>query len=179
MHQKYNAFFYLFKKYNLTSLCLDFFCAAKAHRARSFVGQRFSYMLRGHAVIAKTWVPENTNRKQKPKPQTKQKDPAKEVPRKLGEKVKLTRPKPLRAKQLLPPTTHKVSLHSSSRLRPCSISYHWALTSQGKISYCCACMGSSRTSASTLRLYTPCLVCHTCATLCSCWWIHFHEFASA
>jgi len=124
MHQKYKAFFYLFKKYNLTSLCLDFFCAAIADRARSFVGQRFSYMLRGHAVIAKTWVPENTNRKQKPKPQTKQKDPAKEVPRKLGEKVKLTRPKPLRAKQLLPPTTHKVSLHSSSRLRPCSISYH-------------------------------------------------------
>ena len=71
-----------------------FFCAI-ADRARSLVGQRFSYVLRGHAVIAKTWVPENTNRKQKPKPQTKQQDPAKEVPRELGEKVKLTRPKPL------------------------------------------------------------------------------------
>ena len=109
MHQKYKAFFYLFKKYNLTSLCLDFFCAAIADRARSFVGQRFSYMLRGHAIIAKTWLPENTNRKQKPKPQKKQKDPAKEVPRKLGEKVKLTRPKPLPSAVLL---KEKVTSHS-------------------------------------------------------------------
>jgi len=43
-------------------------------------------MLRGHAVIAKTWVPENTNRKQKPNPQTKQtkqQNPTKKIPREL------------------------------------------------------------------------------------------------
>ena len=44
------------------------------------------------------------------------------------------------------------------------------------ITHCCTSISSSRTS---LRLCTPCLVCHTCATLFSCQRIHSHDVASA
>ena len=49
----------------------------------------------------------------------------------------------------------------------------------GEILHCCTCIGSSRTSALSLRRYTPRLVCHFCATLFSCQRIHSHDVASA
>ena len=71
-----------------------FFCCAKADRASSLVGQKFSYMLRGRAIIAKNLGTRKHQQETKTKTTNKTtRLRKKEVPRELGEKVKLTRPK--------------------------------------------------------------------------------------
>jgi len=73
--------------------------------------------------------------------------------------------------------------NSTHSIKEISLNSSWQLlvlpAAIDEILHCCTCIGSSRTSALTFRLYTPCLVCHSCATLFSCQRIHAQDVASA
>ena len=71
----------------------DFFCAA-ADLALSLVGQKVSYLLRGRAIIVKDLgTLEHKASNTKHQHHNQKQNPTQKVPRDLGEKVKLTRPK--------------------------------------------------------------------------------------